>query len=133
MQRKQKPRNIFSEYVTETNPFRNRIYKKMVSSVKNNFQLKELGELSDLQSEVKQIRQEEILGKQDFQYETKDLFHWITKAVMKMEEKRKGESKATTAAIENANNYLPSSTDTLPNTQKTFKRQLDKLEKQGGK
>ena len=42
----------------------------MIYSIKNEDELKDLEELTNLQSQVKQIRLEDKLGKQGFHYDT---------------------------------------------------------------
>ena len=56
-------------------------------------------ELDDLQSNVKQVRLVEELGKQGFHYDIKVLFEPITKAVTDSNQKLLEESKSTTNAI----------------------------------
>ena len=53
----------------------------MIYSIKIKDDLKDLEELADLQSKVKQVRLEEKLGKQGFHYDTKQLFEPITKTI----------------------------------------------------
>ena len=46
----------------------------MTYSIKNKDELKDLDELDDLQSKIKQVRLNEKLGKQSYHYEIKELF-----------------------------------------------------------
>ena len=62
--------------------------------------LKDLEELADLQSKVKQVRLVEKLGKQGFYCDTKEFFEPITKVVTDTSQKLLEERKSTTKAIE---------------------------------
>ena len=72
----------------------------MIQSIKNKDDLKDLEELADLQSKVKQVRLDEKLGKQGFHQDTKQQFESITKAVTDTNEKFLEETKYNTKAIE---------------------------------
>ena len=81
----------------------------MIQSVKNKDDLKDLEELTNLQSQVKQIRLEDKLGKQGFHYDTKQLFEPIRTAVTDTSQKLIEETKINTKAIENmddSNKYV---------------------------
>ena len=80
-------------------PFSEIIYWR-IYSIKNIHKLEHLEELADLQSELKQVRMVEKLGKQGFQYDIKELFEPITKAVTESNQKLLEENKSTTKAIE---------------------------------
>ena len=56
-------------------------------SIKTKDDLKDLEDLADVQSKVKQVRLAEILGRQGFHYDTKELFGPITTAVKVTSEK----------------------------------------------
>ena len=51
----------------------------MKNSIKTKDKLKDLGELADLQSKVKQFRLVEKIGKQGFHYDVQELFERTTK------------------------------------------------------
>ena len=53
----------------------------MSYSIKNKDELKDLDEMEDLQSKVKQVRLVEKLGKQGFHYDMKEIFVPITKTL----------------------------------------------------
>ena len=72
----------------------------MIFSRKSKNDLKDLEELADLQSKVKQVRLVEKLGKQGFHYDSKELFLPITKALTVTCQKLFEETKSTTKAIE---------------------------------
>ena len=81
----------------------------MIKSINNEEDLKELEELKDLQTKVKQVRLVEKLGEQGFHYDIKELFEPITKAVTDSKQKILEETKSNTKAIENlneSNNYV---------------------------
>ena len=77
-----------------------KIINRMINLSKNENDLKDLEELADLQSEVKQIRLVEKLGKQGSQFDAKKLFEPITKEVKDTSQKLLEETKSTTKAIE---------------------------------
>ena len=66
---------------------------------KKNDELKDLEELDDLQSNVKQVRLVQKLGKQGFHYDVRELLEPITKPVTASNQKLLEESKSTTKAI----------------------------------
>ena len=68
---------------------------------KNKDELKNLEELEDVQSKVKQVRLVEKLGKQGFHYDVNELVAPITKAVTHSNQKLLEETKSNTKAIEN--------------------------------
>ena len=51
----------------------------MIYSIKNKDDIKDLEEKTTLQSQVKHFRLEDRLGKQVFQYDTKQIFKPVTK------------------------------------------------------
>ena len=63
--------------------------------------MKDLEELDDLQSKVKQVRLVEKLGKQGFHYDAKEIFEPITKTLTDKRQKILEETKINTKAIEN--------------------------------
>ena len=69
-------------------------------SNKNREDVKDLDELADLQSIVKQVRLIGMLGKQGYHYDVTELFEPITKAVTDSNHKLLEETKSTTKAIE---------------------------------
>ena len=71
----------------------------MMYATKNKEELKDLEELDDLQSKVKQVRLVEKLGKQGYHYDIKELIEPITKAVTDSNQKTLEETKCTTKAI----------------------------------
>ena len=71
-------KKTFIEATPETEPFYF-FYINMIYSTKNKDELKDWEELDDLQSEVKQIRLVENLGKQWFHYDVTELFEPHTK------------------------------------------------------
>ena len=73
----------------------------MIYTIKNKAGSKDLEELSELQTKVKQVRLEEKLGKQGFHYDTKQLFEPITKTITDTNQKLMEETKCNTKAIEN--------------------------------
>ena len=72
----------------------------MKNSRKIRDNLKDLGELADLQSKVKQVRLVRKFCKQGFHYHMKELFEPITKAVTDTSHKLFEETKSTTKTIE---------------------------------
>ena len=81
----------------------------MIYAIKNKDDLKDLEELDNLQSKVKQVRLVEKLGKQGYHYDLKELFEPITKAVTDSNQKLLEETKSNTKAIENldeSNKYI---------------------------
>ena len=72
----------------------------MISSIKIN-DLKDIEELADLQSKLKQVRLVEKLGRQGYHYDIKEPFEAITKAVTDTSQNTLGETIVTTKAIEN--------------------------------
>ena len=68
----------------------------MIFSTKIEDDIKDLGELDDLRSKVKQVRMVEKIGKQGFHYNIKDLFEPITKAVTDSNQKLLEETKFQT-------------------------------------
>ena len=81
----------------------------MIYSLKTKDELKDLVELDDLQSKVKQVRLVEKLGKQGFHYDVKELFEPITKTLTDTSQKLLAETKSNTKAIENldeSNKYV---------------------------
>ena len=81
----------------------------MKYAIKNNDNIKELEELDDLQSQVKQVRLVENLGKQCCQYDMKEPFEPITKTVTDSNQTLLEKTKSNTKAIENldeSNKYV---------------------------
>ena len=78
----------------------------MTYSIKNTDELKDVDELADLQSKVKQVVLVEKLSKQGFHYDIKELFEPIRKAVTDSNQKTLEESKSTTKAIENLDEII---------------------------
>ena len=62
--------------------------------------LKDSEVLADLQSQIKQIRLVEKLGKQGSHYDTKKLFEPITKTFLNTSEKLLEETKSNTKAMD---------------------------------
>ena len=69
----------------------------MICSIKNKIDLEDLDELADLQSEIKQFRLVEKLGKQGFHHDVKELIEPITKtdtdSCQKLFEEKNSEQK----------------------------------------
>ena len=81
----------------------------MIYSIKIKDESKDLEELEDLQSKVKQVRLHEKLGKQGFHYDVKERFEPIRKSVTDSNLKLLEETKSITKAIENvgeSNEYV---------------------------
>ena len=78
----------------------------MFYPVKNKDDIKELEELPDLQSKVKQVRFEEMLGKQSFHYDSREFFEPITKTVIDASEKVLEETNSPTKVIEESNESI---------------------------
>ena len=81
----------------------------MIFAIKNKDDLKDLEELDELQSKVKQTRLVEELGEQGFHYDVKEIFEPITKAVTGSNQKILEETKYNTKTIENlaeSNKYV---------------------------
>ena len=72
----------------------------MIYLIKNKDDLKDLKEVADLQSKVKQVRLVEKLGKQGFHYDAKELFEPITKANTDTSQKLLEGAKSTKAIEE---------------------------------
>ena len=53
----------------------------MINSIKNKIEIKDVDELENLQSNVKQVTLVEKLGKQGFHYDVKELFEPITNSI----------------------------------------------------
>ena len=73
----------------------------MINSIKNKDVLKDLEELDDLQSKVKQVRLVEKIGKQGYRHDIKELFELITKILTDTSQKLLEETKSKTKGIEN--------------------------------
>ena len=72
----------------------------MIYWVKNRDYLKNLEQLPDLQSKVKQVRFIEKLSKQSFHYDIKEVFEPISKLFTDTSQKLLDETKSTTREIE---------------------------------
>ena len=81
----------------------------MIYSIRNKGELKHFEELDDQQSNIKQVRFVEKLGKQGYLYDIKELFELITKFLTITSQKLIEETKSNTKAIENldeSNKYV---------------------------
>ena len=81
----------------------------MRCSIKNKDETKNLEDLDDLQSKVKQVRLVEKLSKQGFHYDVKELFEPITNTLTERSQKILDETRFITKAIENldeSNKYV---------------------------
>ena len=93
-------KNTYIEGDPETKPFYF-LYINILHARKNKDDLKDLEELEDRQSTVNQLRLVEKLGKQGYDYDIKELFEPIRKAVAASNQKLIEEIKSITKAIEN--------------------------------
>ena len=73
-------KNTYKEAIPETKPYLF-LYINIIYAMKNDDDLKDLEELDDLQSKVKQVRLVEKLGKQGYHYDIKDLFEPVTDTI----------------------------------------------------
>ena len=76
------------------------LYIILIYSVKNREDLEDIEEIADLLPTVKQERLFEKLGKEGFQYNTKELFEPITRAVTDSNQKLLEGTKSARKAIE---------------------------------
>ena len=72
----------------------------MIDSIKSKDDIKDLEELADLQSKIKQVGLFEKFGKQGYHYDIKELFEPITIAVTDTSQNLLEKSKSTAKVIE---------------------------------
>ena len=78
-------KNTYIEYIPETKAFYF-LYINMIYSIKNKDEIKDLEELEELQSKIKQVGLVEKLGKQGYHYDIKKFFEPITNTIKDVSE-----------------------------------------------